>query len=70
VMVEVGDMFLNERHCKRDLLTIVVEFHVVKLKVKDIPLSAVDRFIANSIFGFAVRDPRRTTVGLKSFLIS
>lgn len=69
-MVEVGDMLLNERYCKRDLLTIVVEFHIVKLKVKDVPLSAVDRFIADSIFGFAIRDPRRTSVGLKSFLIS
>lgn len=31
VMVEIRDMFLNQRHRKWHLLTIVVEFHVVKL---------------------------------------
>ena len=47
----------------------MIEFHVVELEVKDVPVSSIIRRVPDSIFSFDVGDPGGTSVGLKSFLL-
>jgi len=61
---------LDDRHSKGKFLAVVVKFHVMKLKIEDIPLPAIDRFITNSIFGFSFRYPGRPSIWLEPFLIT
>ena len=67
-MVVVGDVFVDKLHGLGHFFAIGIEFHVVEFEVEDIPGSRVDRFIANSIFGFDFRNPRGASVGLEPFL--
>jgi hypothetical protein len=42
VVIVVGNMFVNHLHDEGHLLAVVIEFHIVKLKVEYIPLPTVD----------------------------
>lgn len=68
MVVVVRNMLIDELHGDGDFLAISIKLHVVKFQVEDIPLSAVDGLVSNSVFGFFVGDPGWTSVRLKSFL--
>ena len=70
MMVIVGDVFFYHLHNEWYLLTVVIELHVVQLKVEDVPLPAVDGFVADAVLGLAFGDPRRPSVRLEAFLRS
>ena len=70
MVIVIGNMLLDHVHNKRHFLTVVVEFHIMKLKVEDVPLPTVDRLVANSIFCFPLGNPRRTAVRLETLLVA
>jgi hypothetical protein len=70
MMIVVGKVFLDDGHGKWKFLTVVVELHIMKLKVEYIPLPTVNRFVTYTIFGFSLRYPGRPSVGLETFLIA
>jgi len=68
MMVVVWNVLFDQWHCEGYFFTVVVEFHVVELQIKDVPLTAIDRFVADSVFCFSLTYPGRSTIGLETFL--
>ena len=69
-MIVVGDVLINELHGDWHFLAVFVKFHVVQLQIEDVPLPAIDRLVSDSVFGFPVRYPRRSSVWLESLLVA
>ena len=70
MMIRIWYIFLNHLHSLWYFFTILVKFHVMKLQIKDIPLSTVNWLISYSIFCFTIWDPWRSSIWLKSFFFS
>lgn len=70
MMVIIWYVLIDHLHDEGHFLAIIIEFHVVQLQVEDVPHATVDRFITHSIIGLSLGNPRGTTIGLETFLIT
>lgn len=70
MMIDVWNILFDDG--KRDgyFCTILCKLHIVKLEIKHIPLSLIGSLISYTIRSLLSTHPRRSTIWLKSLLIS
>lgn len=54
MVVVIWDIFVDHLHNEGNLLTIIVKFHVMQLKVENVPHATVNRLISDAILSFSL----------------